>query len=136
MNAISFNDLSGKVCVITGGAGVIGAAMVKAMASVGVKIAIADINKEVAERVAAEISKEYNAEVIGVEANVLDKESLIKAKAVINEKFGDIDMLINGAVETTQQQPLKWNKWTKTASIIWKIRSMVYRWTVLIKYLP
>ena len=50
MNAISFNDLSGKVCVITGGAGVIGAAMVKAMASVGVKIAIADINKEVAEK--------------------------------------------------------------------------------------
>jgi len=97
MKPISFNDLNGKVCVITGGAGVIGAAMVKAMASVGVKIAIADINKEVAERVAAEISKEYNAEVIGVEANVLDKESLIKAKAVINEKLGDIDMLINGA---------------------------------------
>jgi NAD(P)-dependent dehydrogenase (short-subunit alcohol dehydrogenase family) len=97
MNPISFNDLSGKVCVITGGAGVIGSAMVKAMASVGVKIAIADINKEVAERVAGEISKEFNAEVIGVEANVLDKESLIKAKAVINEKLGDIDMLINGA---------------------------------------
>lgn len=97
MNPISFNDLSGKVCVITGGAGVIGAAMVKAMASVGVKIAIADINKEVAEKVAAEISKEYNAEVIGVEANVLDKESLIRAKKLINEKFGDIDLLINGA---------------------------------------
>ena len=97
MNPISFNDLSGKVCVITGGAGVIGAAMVKAMASVGVKIAIADINKEVAEKVAAQISKDYNAEVIGVEANVLDKESLIKAKQIINEKFGDIDMLINGA---------------------------------------
>jgi NAD(P)-dependent dehydrogenase (short-subunit alcohol dehydrogenase family) len=97
MNPISFNDLRGKVCVITGGAGVIGTAMVKAMASVGVKIAIADINKEVAERVAAEISKEYSAEVIGVEANVLDKESLIKAKALINEKMGDIDMLINGA---------------------------------------
>lgn len=97
MNPISFDDLKGKVCVITGGAGVIGAAMVKAMASVGVKIAIADINKEVAERVAAEISKDYNAEVIGVEANVLDKESLVKAKLIINQKLGDIDMLINGA---------------------------------------
>jgi NAD(P)-dependent dehydrogenase (short-subunit alcohol dehydrogenase family) len=85
------------VCVITGGGGVIGSAMVKAMASVGVKVAIADLNKETAERVAAEISKEYNAEVIGVEANVLDKESLIKAKQIINEKLGDIDMLINGA---------------------------------------
>ena len=97
MNPISFNDLSGKVCVITGGAGVIGSAMVKAMASVGVKIAIADINKAVADKVAAEISKEFNAEVIGVEANVLDKDSLIKAKLEINEKLGDIDLLINGA---------------------------------------
>lgn len=97
MNPISFNDLKGKVCVITGGAGVIGAAMVKAMASVGVKIAIADINKVVADKVASEISKEFNAQVIGVEANVLDKESLLKAKQIINEKLGDIDILINGA---------------------------------------
>ena len=58
MNPISFNDLNGKVCVITGGAGVLGTAMVKALASVGLKIAIADINKEVADSVAAEIAKE------------------------------------------------------------------------------
>lgn len=97
MNPISFNDLNGKVCVITGGAGVIGATLVKAMASVGVKVAIADINKEVAESVAAEISKEFNAHIIGVEANVLDKASLQKAKEEINEKLGPIDILINGA---------------------------------------
>lgn len=97
MATISFNDLSGKVCVITGGAGVIGSAMVKAMASVGVKIAIADINKDTADKVATEIAQEFNAQVIGVEANVLDKESLVKAKQVINEQLGDIDILINGA---------------------------------------
>jgi len=97
MNPISFNDLQNKVCVITGGAGVIGSAMVKALASVGVKIAIADINKEVADNVAALISKEFNAKVIGVEANVLDKESLIKAKQIINNELGDINLLINGA---------------------------------------
>ena len=97
MNPISFNDLSGKVCVITGGAGVLGAEMVKALASVGTKVAIADINKEVADKVAAEISDEFNAQIIGVEANVLDKESLKKAKAEINEKLGPIEILINGA---------------------------------------
>jgi NAD(P)-dependent dehydrogenase (short-subunit alcohol dehydrogenase family) len=97
MNPISFNDLKGKVCVITGGAGVIGAAMVKAMASVGVKIAIVDISPERSEQMAAEISAEFGCEVIGVLGNVLDKESLIKAKQIINEKLGDIDLLINGA---------------------------------------
>ena len=100
MNSISFNDLNGKVCVITGGAGVLGTAMVKALASVGLKIAIADINKEVADSVAAEIAKEFNATVIGVEANVLDKASLEKAKAVAAESImigDDPEVDIRGA---------------------------------------
>ncbi len=97
MKPISFEDLNGKVCVITGGAGVLGSSMVKALASVGMKIAIADINKEVADQVAGEIAAEYNAQIIGVAANVLDKESLENAKAEINEKLGPIDILINGA---------------------------------------
>ncbi len=97
MKSISFDDLKGKVCVFTGGAGVLGTAMVRAMASVGMKVAIADINKEVADKVAAEISKEFNAVIIGVEANVLDKASLETAKKEINEKLGVIEVLINGA---------------------------------------
>ena len=97
MKPTSFEDLKGKVCVITGGAGVLGSAMVKAIASVGTKIAIADINKEIADKVAAEIAAESGAEVIGVEANVLDKASLETAKTEINEKLGEIDILINGA---------------------------------------
>lgn len=97
MKPVSFNDLSGKVCVITGGAGVLGVEMVKALASVGVKIAIADINKEVADKVAAEVAAESGAIVIGVEANVLDKASLQKAKEEINGKLGPIEILINGA---------------------------------------
>ncbi len=107
MNPLSFNDLNGKVCVITGGAGVLGSAMVKAIASVGTKIAIADINKEVAEKVAAEIAAESGSEVIGVEANVLDKASLEAAKAEINEKLGEIDILINGAGGNSPQATTK-----------------------------
>lgn len=95
MAAISFNDLNGKVCVITGGSGVIGTAMVKAMASVGVKIAI--ISRQPLELLATEISSKFGSEVICVEGNVLDKESLIKAKQIINQKLGDIDLLINCA---------------------------------------
>jgi len=97
MKKISFDDLNGKVCVITGGAGVIGVSIIKALASVGTKVAIVDINEELAKKVAAELAEEFNAEIIGVKANVLDKESLESAKAVINEKFGPIDLLINGA---------------------------------------
>jgi len=107
MQALSFNDLKGKVCVMTGGAGVLGHAMVKAIASVGTKVAIADINKEVADKVAAEIAAECGSEVIGIEANVLDKASLEAAKKEINEKLGDIDILINGAGGNSPQATTK-----------------------------
>ncbi|WP_321995829.1 SDR family oxidoreductase [Draconibacterium orientale] len=107
MQALSFNDLEDKVCVITGGAGVLGTAMVKAIASVGTKIAIADINKEVADKVAAEIAADSGAEVIGVAANVLDKESLEFAKTEINKRLGPIDILINGAGGNSPQATTK-----------------------------
>jgi NAD(P)-dependent dehydrogenase (short-subunit alcohol dehydrogenase family) len=97
MKKISFDDLKGKVCVITGGAGVIGISIVKALASVGTKVAIVDLNEDLAKKVALEISEEFNAVVIGVKGNVLDKASLVAAKSEINDKLGLIDLLINGA---------------------------------------
>ena len=97
MNKISFDDLNGKVCVLTGGAGVIGASLVRGLASVGVKTAIVDLNEEAALKLAAEVEKESGVTTIGVGASVLDKESLIAAKKVINEKLGKINFLINGA---------------------------------------
>ncbi|NWJ51633.1 MAG: SDR family oxidoreductase [Bacteroidetes bacterium] len=97
MKKISFDDLKDKVCVITGGAGVIGSSIVKALASVGTKVAIVDLNEDLAKQVATEISAEFGAKIIGVKGNVLDKASLEAAKAEINEKLGPIDLLINGA---------------------------------------
>jgi len=97
MNKFSFDDLNGKVCVLTGGAGVIGASLVRGLASVGVKTAIVDLNEEAAAKLAAEVEKESSVTTIGVGASVLDEESLIAAKKVINEKLGKIDFLINGA---------------------------------------
>jgi NAD(P)-dependent dehydrogenase (short-subunit alcohol dehydrogenase family) len=97
MNSLSFKDLEGKVCVITGGAGVLGSSMVRAMARSGMKVAIADIHKVEAMKIAEEITRETGALVIGVEANVLNKESLEESKKEINRELGEIDCLINGA---------------------------------------
>ncbi len=93
----SFSDLKNKVCVITGGAGVIGTAIVKALASVGVKTIILDLRKTVAEELAESIGRETGTECVGLESNVLDKDILSKTKEVILQRFGKIDILINGA---------------------------------------
>jgi NAD(P)-dependent dehydrogenase (short-subunit alcohol dehydrogenase family) len=97
MTKYNFDDLKGKVCVLTGGAGVIGAVMAKGLAAAGIKTAIVDLNQEAANKIAAEVEKESGVKTIGVQANVLEKESLIKAKEIINQQLGKIDILINGA---------------------------------------
>lgn len=97
MKKYSFEDLKDKVCVLTGGSGVIGAVLAKGLAGAGIKLAILGKNQKSADRVADEVSKLYNIEAIGVAANVLDKSSLENAKKIVIEKFGKIDILINGA---------------------------------------
>ena len=89
-------DLKSKVCVITGGGGVICANFAKAVAKCGAKVAILDLNLSSAQKVADEIKADGSI-ALAVEANVLKKESLEKAYEVILKEFGPCDILINGA---------------------------------------
>ena len=91
------DDLKGKCCVITGGAGVIGCSMVQCLAEAGVKTAIIDLNAEMAVQKAKEIAGLTGGAVIGVGGNVLDKASLTDAKKSVNDRLGLIDIVINAA---------------------------------------
>ena len=95
--SIGFQDLKDQVCVITGGAGVIGTALAHGLAAAGAKTAILDINQEMAVKVAAEVEQKHGVTTRGYGANVLDKGSLEAAKAKIHEELGKISLLINGA---------------------------------------
>jgi len=90
-------NLKNKVAVITGGAGIICSTMAKSLAAQGVKTVILDLNKDAAVKVAAEITKEFKTPSIGLSANVLDKASLEEVRKQIQDTFGSIDILVNGA---------------------------------------
>ena len=89
-------NLNGRVAVVTGGGGVLCSGFAKDLASQGVKVAVLDLNESAAQAVADEIIA-AGGTAIGVACNVLEKESLDAARAVINEKLGTCDILINGA---------------------------------------
>ncbi len=89
-------DLKNKVAVVTGGGGVLCGSFAKAIAACGAKVAILDLRKENADKVAEEIQKEGGT-AMGVAANVLEKESLEAAKRTVNDAYGTCDILINGA---------------------------------------
>ena len=89
-------DLTDKVAVVTGGTGVLGGQFVDALAACGAKVAVLGRRLEETEKKAAEV-RQNGGVAIGVAADVLDKESLKAAHDVILEKFGPVDILINGA---------------------------------------
>jgi NAD(P)-dependent dehydrogenase (short-subunit alcohol dehydrogenase family) len=97
MEHSAFKTLKDKVCVITGGAGVLGSSMAGGLASAGVVTVILDIDKEAADRVASEVSSEYGVKSYGFRANVLDRTSLEEVRTQILDQVGEVDMLINGA---------------------------------------
>jgi NAD(P)-dependent dehydrogenase (short-subunit alcohol dehydrogenase family) len=88
--------LNNKVAVVTGGAGVLGGYWVDALAACGAKVAVLDRDLANAEKKADEVIKNGGM-AIGVEANVLDKDSLRNAHSLILDKFGPCDILLNGA---------------------------------------
>ncbi len=89
-------DLTGKTAVVTGGAGVLCAAICRTLANAGVKIAILDMNLEAAEKLSQEI-RSGGMDAIAVECNVLEKDSIEKAAQQVLRNFKKIDILVNGA---------------------------------------
>ena len=89
-------NLKGRVAVVTGGGGVLCGDFAKTLAKQGVKVAVLDLNEAAAQKVADEINADGGV-AIAVGCNVLEKESMEKAREIINEKLGTCDILLNGA---------------------------------------
>jgi NAD(P)-dependent dehydrogenase (short-subunit alcohol dehydrogenase family) len=89
----SLFKLKNKIAVVTGGAGVLCAAMCRALAEAGAKVAVLDLRPEPAESLAVELGNGA----IGIACNVLDKSSMEAAAQKVMETFGRVDILINGA---------------------------------------
>lgn len=85
--------LAGKIAIITGGGGRIGAATARRFAAEGARLAIADLNEEAARRVAADIGRD--ALPIGFDAGSPDSIAHMVELAV--NHFGRIDILHNNA---------------------------------------
>lgn len=90
--------LKNKVVVVTGGAGLLGQAFIKAIAEEGGLAIIADINIDTAQQAKNALSKELNVQNIDcVKLDITSKVSLSGCIESLNEKYGRIDALVNNA---------------------------------------
>ena len=89
-------DLTGKVAVVTGAAGVLCSNFAKILARAGAKVALLDLNLEGAEAFAKEITDEGGI-AKAYSCNVLDRKTCEEVAATVMADFGPCDILINGA---------------------------------------
>ncbi len=89
-------DVSGLVVVVTGGSGILGGAMAKALAERGAKVAVLGRSADKTKRMVAEIEA-AGGQALSLVADVTKQTELETARQVVLDKWGRVDVLINGA---------------------------------------
>ncbi|TDO35837.1 NADP-dependent 3-hydroxy acid dehydrogenase YdfG [Kribbella sp. VKM Ac-2527] len=88
--------MTNRVALITGAASGIGAAIATRLAHEGAAVALLARRADRLEKLAARIV-ESGGTAIAVPADVVDEESVAAAAAQVQERLGDIDLLVNNA---------------------------------------
>ena len=88
--------MSNRVALVTGGAQGIGRGIVTTMGAAGFRVAIADLNLEVAEKTAQEI-KNNGGDAMAVRIDVTDTAAVAAAVAEVEAHFGPIEVVVNNA---------------------------------------
>ena len=106
-------DLSDRVAIITGGAGMLGEMHAEAIAEAGGHPILADINEELAKTKAKRISKKYGVNSVGIKTDITSKAEVERLVDVILKKFGRIDILINNAANDPKVKAGLDESWTR-----------------------
>lgn len=89
-------SLKGKVIVVTGATGILGEGFVSTLSDAGARVVLIGRNRAVAEERAAAVVAQ-GGDALAVIADVMDQAQLEKGLAVVMERYGRIDGLVNGA---------------------------------------
>lgn len=89
-------DLTGRVAVVTGGVGLLGAEFCKTLAEAGAAVAVVDLNGAAAEKVAAGLVAD-GYRTIAAPTDITKPESVNAMVEMVVKEFGRLDILVNSA---------------------------------------
>lgn len=112
-NVKELYDLSERVAIITGGAGLLGRFHAEAIAEAGGYPVLADINAERCDAVAAELSLLYNTKILGLHTNVTNKTEVEAMLGYVLNEFGRVDILINNAANNPKVEDTSTTNWSR-----------------------
>jgi NAD(P)-dependent dehydrogenase (short-subunit alcohol dehydrogenase family) len=109
-------DLTGRVAVITGGAGLLGVKHATAIARAGAIPVLVDVNADAASQRAAEIAAEHGVAASGLATDITDEVAVRAALGSVLAKYGRIDILINNAANNPKQEAQQAVEWSRLES--------------------
>lgn len=92
-------DLSGRVALVTGASGHLGAALAEALAEAGARVVVASRDASTAQTVAAKLGGAQNGRHVGVAIDHMDEASCERGFADAVAATGQIDILVNNSHE-------------------------------------
>lgn len=91
-------DVSGRVAIVTGGGGLLGTEHGHALAEIGATVALADIDREAAERSARAINASgHPGRAVAAEMDVTSESSVLTLAERLTSEFGNVEILVNNA---------------------------------------
>jgi len=90
-------DLTGKVCLVTGGSRGLGLEMCKAFAAAGADLVISSRKQEACDIAAKQISEEFGSRCLPYACHVADWDACDRLLDAAHKEFGQIDVLVNNA---------------------------------------
>ena len=107
-------DMTGRVVIITGGAGLLGKRHASAMARAGATPVLVDIRADRVDAAAAEIRTELGGDCLGVCCDITDAEAVRRLLESVLQRYGRVDVLINNAANNpTVGQSAPQTEWTR-----------------------
>jgi 3-oxoacyl-[acyl-carrier protein] reductase len=103
-------ELEGKVAIVTGGAGGIGEAIVRAIARKGAKMLICDINEDGAKKLEESLLRMGGA-ALAVRTDISDDQQVRELAQKALSAFGRIDILVNNAGVSPKHEGKKRSLW-------------------------
>ncbi|HEY6301833.1 MAG TPA: SDR family oxidoreductase [Terriglobales bacterium] len=100
----NFFELTGRVALITGGAGLLGEQHARAIAAAGGIPILVDVQRQRASEKAAALSREYSVAAIGCAADITKQSEIEALRDEILARFGRLDILINNAANNPKME--------------------------------
>ncbi len=115
-SASALFDLTGRVAVITGGAGLLGKDHAAAIASAGGVPVLVDLRADDAERAAADLRARFDVDASGFGCDITQEPAVEALLQRVLERYGRVDILVNNAANNPKQESAGTTEWSRLES--------------------